>query len=312
MAMKPPLLVHGAHLERLRTDWQDEYEVHLMRDFPDLNSFLRGVGAQIEVVVSDGHGPEANLLQAMPRLRLVACFSTGHEGIDTGVLRSRGAALTTAAGVNAHDVADHALALALGAWHGLAAADDAVRSARWREGAPPRRSLRDRRAGILGFGRIGQAVAARLVPHGLEVEWHGPRSRPEVPHRYRASLLELARDSDILFVCCRAEAANRHVVDESVLAALGPQGVLVNVSRGSLVDEEALIRCLRDGRLGGAALDVFEREPADAARWAGVPRALLTPHIAGYTQEAGPAMFERLRENVRRHYANEPLLTPAW
>lgn len=310
--MKPPLLVQGAHLERLRTDWQDAYDVRLLRDFPDVESFLRGIGAEIEVVVSDGHGPDAQLLAALPRLRLVACFSTGHEGIDTTVLRSRGIALTTAAGVNAHDVADHALALALGAWHGLTAANEAIRSGRWREGAPPRRSLRGRRAGILGFGRIGQAIAARLVPHGIEVEWHGPRPKPEVPHRYRASLLDLARDSDILFVCSRADAANRHVVDETVLAALGSQGVLVNVSRGSLVDEDALIRCLRGGRLGGASLDVFEHEPTDAARWADVPRVLLTPHIAGYTQEAGPAMFERLRENVRRHFAKEPLLTPAW
>ncbi len=125
-AMRPSLLVHGGHLEKLREEWRDDYDIHLLRDYPDVTDFLRTAGADMEVIVSDGHALPPDLLAAMPRLRLVACFSTGYEGIDAAVLRSRGIALTTAAGVNAHDVADHALALMLAAWNGLIPAHAAV------------------------------------------------------------------------------------------------------------------------------------------------------------------------------------------
>jgi hydroxypyruvate reductase len=308
----PKVLIHGAHLERLRRDWAGRYEFHLLRDFADLHSFLNGVGADIEVIISDGNAIPAQLLAEMPRLRLVACFSTGYLGIDTAALRARGIALTTAAGVNAHDVADHATALALGVWHGLVLADASVRAGQWRDALQPRRSLRGRNAGIVGLGRIGSAIAARAVALGLSVEWYGPNAKLAVPYARIASLTELAARADILFVSGRATEETRHLVGERELEALGREGILVSVSRGSLVDEDALIRCLRDGRLGGAGLDVFEEEPTPPSRWLDVPGLTLSPHIGGYTREAGPAMMERLAENVRRYFAGEPLLTPAW
>ena len=306
------VLIHGPHLERLREDWKGRYEFHVLREFADARTFLDGVGQEIEVIISDGSSIPEPLLTGMGRLRLVACFSTGHAGIDAAVLRARGIALTTAAGVNAHDVADHAITLALSAWHGILRADATVRSGRWREDLRPRASLRARRAGILGLGRIGSAIAARLSALEMVVAWYGPNAKPDVPHARTRSLLELASRSDILFVSCRPTAANRHLVGERVFEALGPEGIVVNVSRGSLVDEEALIRSLRAGRLGGAALDVFADEPTPQERWRGVPNVTLTPHIAGYTREAGVAMMQLLWENVRRYFAGEPLLTPAW
>ena len=248
----------------------------------------------------------------MPALRLVACFSTGYGPIDTAVLRHRGIALTTAAGVNAHDVADHATALILASWSGLLRAHASVQGGSWRTGVPPRHSLSGRRVGILGFGRIGAALAKRMASHDVAVQWHGPHPKPEVPYARARSVVELAAESDVLAVTCRDTPENVHVIDGAVMDALGPEGLLVNVSRGSLIDEAALIARLRDGRLGGAALDVFETEPASADRWKDVPRILLSPHIAGYTVEAGPAMLSRLAENVRRYFARETLLTPAW
>jgi len=151
-----------------------------------------------------------------------------------------------------------------------------------------------------------------MAAHEMLIAWHGPNPKPDVPYPRTADIQSLAGMSDILVVASRALPENRRQVGEAELTALGPEGMLVNVSRGMLVDEDALIRCLRDGRLGAAALDVFEEEPTPAARWRGVPNVLLTPHIAGYTREAGPDMMARLAENVRRYYAREPLLTPAW
>ena len=262
--------------------------------------------------MSDGTPIPGAVLGNMPNLRLVACFSTGYEGIDTAALRARGISLTTAAGVNAHDVADHAVALMLAGWNGILESNTDLRAGRWRAARAPRRSLRGRRAGIVGFGRIGSAIAARLAPHELSIAWYGPAPKPHVPYPRTADLRSLAQASDVLFVASRATESNRHLIDALIIDSLGPQGLLVNVSRGVLVDEDALIASLKAGRLGGAALDVFEDEPTPAERWRDVPNVVLTPHIAGYTQEAGPAMMERLAENVRRHFAREPLLTPAW
>ena len=312
MIMKPRLLISESLLRRLGPEWQDVYEMHPMPGPEGVEELLAGPARLTEVIVSDGSAIPPELLQQMPALRLVACFSTGYGLIDTSVLRARGIALTTAAGVNAHDVADHATALILASWSGLLRAHSAVQSGSWRSGLPPRHSLSGRRVGILGFGRIGAALARRMAAHDVSVKWHGPHPKPDVPYDRARTVVELAAESDVLVVTCRDSPENLHVIDGVVLDALGPEGLLVNVSRGSLIDEDALIARLRDGRLGGAALDVFESEPASADRWKDIPRILLSPHIAGYTVEAGPAMLSRLAENVRRHFAAEPLLTPAW
>jgi lactate dehydrogenase-like 2-hydroxyacid dehydrogenase len=267
------------------------------------------VAAQVEVLATGGHVPNA-LIDALPCLRLVACFSTGYEGIDLAHLRARDITLTTAAGVNAHDVADHAIALLLALWHYIPAADRHVREGRWRDTLTPRRSLRGRSAGVVGFGRIGSAIARRLAAHDLKVRWYGPREKPGVDFPRVESLLALATQSDILVVASRAVPDNAGQIDSAVLAALGPEGVLINVSRGFLVDEAALLAALGSGTIAGAALDVFAHEPVDPAAWQNLPNVVLTPHLAGFTAEAGADMIGQLRENIRRHFRGERLLTP--
>lgn len=266
------------------------------------------VAASVEVLVTGGELANA-LVDALPRLRLVACFSTGYAGIDLPHLRARGIALTTAAGVNAHDVADHAIALLLALWHGLPAADARVRAGGWREGLAPRRSLRGRSAGVVGLGRIGLTIAHRLAAHELRVRWYGPREKPDVGFCRTESLLALAVQSDILIVSSLAVPENAGQIDAEVLAALGPQGILVNVSRGFLVDEAALLMALRSGGIAGAALDVFVQEPVDPEPWRDLPNVVLSPHLAGYTVEAGQDMIAQLRENVARYCRGEPLLS---
>jgi lactate dehydrogenase-like 2-hydroxyacid dehydrogenase len=269
-----------------------------------------GAREAIEVLVTGGDALDTRLVESLPKLKLVACFSTGYPGIDLAYLRSRGIALTTAAGVNAHDVADHAIALLLAWWHGVARADRLVREGRWREGLTPRPSLRGKRAGVVGLGRIGLAIAQRAEALGLAVKWWGPRAKAGAAYERAESLVALARDSDVLFVASRALPANAGQIDREVLAALGADGVLVNVSRGSLVDEPALLEALEAKAIAGAALDVFASEPPEATRWQRLDNVVLTPHIAGYTRDAGVAMFGRLKDNIRRYFAGEPLLTP--
>ena len=268
------------------------------------------IAATVEVLVVAGEPLATTFVDMLPRLRLVACFSTGYSGVDLAHLRSRGIQLTTAAGVNAHDVADHAVALLLAYWHQLIDADASLRSGDWRHNIAPRRSLRGRRVGIVGLGRIGAAVAQRLVPHEMEVRWWGPRAKPGAGVARVDTLEELATWSDALIVTSRADTASAGQIDASILAALGPSGVLVNVSRGTLVDEDALIGALRTGAIAGAALDVFAHEPPDAALWRQLGHTVLTPHLGGFTREAGEDMTYQLKENVRRHLAGEPLLTP--
>jgi phosphoglycerate dehydrogenase-like enzyme len=207
-------------------------------------------------------------------------------------------------------VADHAIALMLASWHGILAAHNTVREGQWRSALAPRASLRGKRLGIVGMGRVGAHVAARAEALGLNVRWWGPHEKPGISHPRARSLVELARDSDILVVTSRSSPANAGQINGEVLAALGPDGLLVNVSRGFLIDESALLQALERRTIGGAALDVFTQEPPDTAVWNRFGNVVLSPHIAGYTREAGAAMFAQLRENLRRHFAGEPLLTP--
>jgi len=302
----PVVLVVADFLVARQNEWNPGLGAVLYRPNDGVSPAL---AAEVEVVVSAGDLSNT-LVDALPKLKLVACFSTGYAGIDTAHLHKRGIRLTTAAGINAHDVADHALALLLSLWHRVAAGDQAVRNGSWRTPVLQRPSLRGRRAGVVGLGRIGTAIAMRLASHELDVRWWGPHDKEGCQFLRASSLHALAQWSDILVIASRASGENRHQIDSAVLAALGPQGVIVNVSRGMLIDEAALVAALREGRLGGAALDVFDQEPASPAQWAELPNLLLTPHIAGYTQEAGKDMFGQLRENLRRYFAGEPLLSP--
>ena len=307
-----PVIVAAQYLLDRQGAWNEGYDLHgpeaIAAGLPP------AVRDAAEVVVCGGSLDMA-LVDMLPALKLVACFPTGIEGVDVAALAARGIAVTNAAGVNAHDVADHAMALFLARWHSVPAADRAVRQAggwgAFRQETGARPSLRGRHAGVLGLGRIGSDIAARAAAHGMEVRWWGPRAKPDAPYERCASLQALAGWADVLFVAGRAGSDNAGQVDAAVLAALGARGMLVNISRGLLVDEPALRAALADGTLGGAALDVFVEEPTDPAAWGPLgDEVVLTPHLGGFTQEAGRDMFGQLRENLRRHFAGEPLLTP--
>ncbi|MFA7262053.1 MAG: 2-hydroxyacid dehydrogenase [Caulobacter sp.] len=308
----PVVLISHEMLLPLQAALEPSYRVLRLWEHPDRPAFLEGVGREVAAIVHAGEIKlSRDLLSEMPRLGLIACVSVGYDGVDVPWCRAHGVAVSHSQGLNADDVADHAVGAFLAAWRGIVTGDRMVREGRWTpaERMRPRPGLMGRKAGIVGLGYIGEAVARRIEPFGLAVSWWGPNPK-ESRWPMAASLLALARDSEALFVCCRGDAANRHLISGPVIEALGPRGCLVNVARGSVVDEDALVAALRDGRLGMAALDVFETEPTPAGRWADIPNAVLTPHTAGGTLESIPRMVGQTLENLRRFFHDEPLLSP--
>ncbi|CAN5890068.1 2-hydroxyacid dehydrogenase [soil metagenome] len=253
-----------------------------------------------------------DFLESLPNLKLIANVSVGYDGVDVPWCRARGIEVSHADGLNAEDVADHALGLLIGGWRNIVACDRMIRSGIWNndrmEVGP---GMKGQRVGIMGLGHIGVAVAKRVEAFGMSVAWWGPNEKPGAAWPRAESLLALAQDCDILVVACRADVSNRQAVNAAVIEAVGPKGMIVNVSRGSVIDEDALIAALKDGRLGRAGLDVFATEPTPPERWEGVPNTVLTPHSAGGTVGSLPSMIAQTFENLRRHFAGEVLLSPA-
>ena len=306
MTQRPALLIMQRHLAPLTPFLEGAYDVYRFWEGPPLEA-----AHDIQALVVAGEFPlDKHLIESLPGLKLIACFTAGYDGIDVEWCRARGLPVTHAPGVNHEDVADHAIGLILATRRQIAAGDRALRAGEW---TPDSKlitpSLNGQRLGVVGLGAIGEAVGRRAEVLRMAVRWWGPREKAANWPR-ATSLLELARDSDILVVACRADEANRGLISREVIEALGPHGLLVNVARGQLVDEAALIDALRDGRLGQAALDVFEDEPTQAARWADVPNTVLTPHTAGATTEAVQGMLMLLMQNLQAAFAGEPLKTP--
>lgn len=271
-------------------------------------------GQSVRALVAVGtEGVSKDILDALPNVGLIACGGTGVDGIDLADASRRGISVANTAGLNAEDVADLALGLLLAVWRQILPGDTMIRSDNWTNRwppMPPPRSIKGATLGIMGLGAIGMAVAKRAEAFGMIVQWTGRAPRPAEPRLFVASLVELARSSDALVLAAPLSADTAGVVNKDVLAALGADGILINIARGPVVDEDALIAALRAGTLRGAGLDVFNEEPTPASRWADVPRCVLTPHIAGATRDALQAIPGMVVENVRRFYANEPLASP--
>ena len=221
----------------------------------------------------------------------------GVDKVDLPFARSRNVRVTTTPGVLTEDVADLAVGLIIGLLRGIPASDAYVRAGSWEQGDRPlARKVSGRRFGVVGLGHIGAAIAARLAAFG-PVAYTGPQ-RKEVPYAFHADLLDLARASDVLVLACPANASTRHIVNAAVLAALGEEGYLVNVARGAVVDEGALVAALDAGRLAGAALDVFENEPHVPEALRSSSRVVLTPHMASATVETRIRMADVVLENL--------------
>lgn len=286
--------------------------LHKLWEMPDPDAFLAQSGAAIRAVATGSHLPiDGAFLDRLPNCEIVASFGVGYDHVDTAAAAARGIVVTNTPDVLTEEVADLTLGLLLMTVRRLGAAERYLRAGSWLERPfPLTDTLRDKRVGILGYGRIGKAIARRLDAFGVEIVYHGRRPQEGVPHAYVANLHEMAKAVDILVSVAPGGAATRHMIDASVLAALGPTGTLINVGRGSVVDEAALVEALEAGRLGAAGLDVFEDEPR-------VPQALiarddvvLLPHVGSATIHTRSLMARLVVDNILSWLAGKGPLTP--
>lgn len=273
--------------------------------------FMQSHAAQIRAVLTIGPiGLSAADMDTLPALSLVCALGAGYENIDVAHAKSRGIVVANGAGTNDDCVADHAFALLLGVVRGIPSLNEAVRQGVWRDRLPLRPNFSHKRLGILGLGTIGAKLAQRGRGFDLAIGYHNRRPREGVAHAYFDSPLALAEWADYLVVATPGGAATRHLVDGRVLDALGPQGYLVNIARGSVVDTQALADALRAGRIAGAALDVYESEPAPPTLLFDLPNVVITPHVAGGSPEAISASVGRFVENATRHFAGQAPVSP--
>lgn len=287
------------------------YTLHRFDEAEDREAFVAEYGPLCEAVVTNGHTSlTREQLRHLPKVGIVACSSAGFETIDDVALRERGIALTNSSVALYDDVADAALMLTLAARRHLIAADHYVRSGAWgRDGMYPLvSSVRGKHAGIVGFGRIGQAIARRFEPLGLEIGYTA-RSRKTSPHAFFPDVLSLAHWADILVAILPGGAETEGVISKEVIEALGPQGTFVNVARGTVVDERALIEALRSGSLGSAALDVYLDEPHPDPALTTLPNVTLYPHHASGTVETRDAMAQTVVDNLAAYFAGRPLVS---
>jgi lactate dehydrogenase-like 2-hydroxyacid dehydrogenase len=289
---------------------KQDYRCHDYAQAADKAQLLASAGARVRGLVQGGGTvTPASLLDALPALEIISVFGVGYDGVPTAYCRERGIKVTNTPDVLTDDVADVAVALILMTGRGFVRANRFVHAGEWlRHGPELTTKLGGRSVGILGLGRIGKAIAERVRAMHMDVAYTGRRPQ-DVPYRYVADLEALAAQVDFLVVACPGGPATRHLVNARVLAALGKKGTLINIARGSIVDEQALARALADGTLRGAGLDVFDDEPNIPASMLALDNVVLLPHVGSATRETRQAMGDLCKANLDKWFAEGAVLT---
>lgn len=310
--MKPVVLQTSPMLPMVESALLERYEVLRLDRAPDRAAFLAASGPRVDAVASSARvAVDAALLDALPRARIVAHFGVGYDNVDAAHARARGMVVTNTPDVLTDCVADLAIALMVDVARGVTAGDRYVRAGRWLKGAMPLASkVSGKRLGIVGLGRIGRAVARRAEAFDMEIRYHNRRQVPDSPYAWEKSLADLARWCDFLVVATSGGAESRGLVSAAVIEALGPRGFLVNIARGSVVDEPALVAALVDRRIAGAALDVFADEPRVPEALLALDNVVLTPHIASATTDTRAAMGQLVLDNLAAFFETGRALTP--
>jgi lactate dehydrogenase-like 2-hydroxyacid dehydrogenase len=287
------------------------FTMHRLWVAKDRSAFYTGLAGRVRAIVSSGHaGADAAMMDALPKTEIITCFGVGYDAIDITAAKLRKIAVTNTPDVLTDDVADLALGLLIDVARRISRGDRFVRSDGWLKGSLEfGTALTGKKVGIVGLGRIGRATAKRAEAFGMEILFHGRRQQPDVPYRYYADLVSLARDCDFLVLTLPGGPKTKGLISAEVLEALGPKGMLVNVARGSIVDERALVAALQAGRLGGAALDVFADEPRIPAELMTMDNVVLQPHVGSATHSTRGAMGQLVVDNLLAHFVGKPLLT---
>ena len=307
----PVVLMPGPMYPAVAQGLEGHCELIRLWEESDPDAVLAARRDEIVAVATGGGRIDGPFLDRLPAVRIVASFGVGYDRIDANAAAERGVVVTNTPGVLDDEVADTALGLLLMTVRELPQAERYLREGKWQDGHYPltRATMHGRRMGILGLGRIGQAIADRVTPFGISVAYHN-RRRKDVGYRYYPSLVEMARDVDTLMIVIPGGDSTRHLVDAEVLEALGPDGILINVSRGSVVDEQALVDALRTNTILSAGLDVFEHEPKVHPDLLTLPNAVLLPHVGSATMPTRTAMGNLVVDNLRNWLAHGTPLTP--
>ncbi len=310
--MRPEILVLVPIYAPALAALEREFAVHKLWAAKDPDALVKEVSGRVRAVVTSGSsGIESRLFEALPRLEIIGCFGTPRGTVDLALAKHRGVAVTNTPDSITDDVADLAMGLMVAVMRRIAEADRFVRAGRWLSGLlPPGSGLGGKTCGIIGLGAIGRAIAKRAEAFRMSVCYHGPRRKEGTAYPYYPDLASLAQESDCLVVACSLTPQTRGLVDARILDALGPEGYLVNIARGPIVDEQALIAALRDRRIAGAALDVFWDEPRVPEELTKMEHVVLAPHIGSTTREVREGRSAKLLANLRAHFAGEPLPTP--
>ncbi len=308
---RPDVLVVAPLMPFLMEALRRDYTVHDRVHTSDPEAFA-AVAPRIRAVVANGETQvPRELIAQLPALEVISVFGVGYDGVDVPAAHERGVPVTNTPEVLNDDVADLALGLLLAVARRIPQADQFVGADQWPKGAMPlARKLTGARLGMVGMGRIGQAIAQRALAFRMEVAYTARSPRASVGYTYHPDAAALAAEVDFLVVTIPGGVATRGMIDARVLQALGPQGYLVNVARGSVVDEPALIAALLNGTIAGAGLDVFANEPNVPEALRALPNVVLTPHIGSGTKQTREAMAQLTFDNLRAHFAGRPLLTP--
>lgn len=306
------LLLIGDVTDTMRARLAAKFTIHELADMADPLEWLLIHGAKIQYVSTNGQdGIRPEYVEAMPNLKLISCYGVGYDAIDTAQAVSRGILVTHTPNVLNAEVATTALMLMLACYRNLLADDAYVRSGKWQTdgNAPLTRTADNRTVGIVGLGRIGQAIADKLAPFNAKILYHARNEKP-VKFTYYSDLTEMARDSEVLICITPGGPSTQKLVNADVINALGPKGILINVSRGSVIDETALIAALEEGRLGAAGLDVFEQEPKVPAALRALSNVVLLPHVGSATHETRAAMGALTVDNLLQHFEQGTVISP--
>lgn len=303
----PEILIPGRMLESVERALDAHFQVHRLFLSAEPRAMVEAIAPRIRAVAAGGR-VDAALIDALPHLELIANFGVGYDNIDARHAAAKDIIVTNTPDVLTEEVADTAIGLLLMTVRELPQAERFLRAGRWLQGAYPltKATLRERKAGIVGLGRIGKAIAHRLEAFGVEVVYHNRRPQQDVAYRYYPDLMEMARDVDTLISVLPGGASTEKLIDRAVLAALGPRGVLVNIGRGTVVDEAALIEALREGTICAAGLDVFEDEPRVPAALMALDNAVLLPHVGSASIHTRDAMGQRVVDNLMAWAAGKP------
>lgn len=300
--------IPAAQLEQL----EKNYRIHKLWQAENPEAKLNEVRNNITGMVSTAFfGVTAKIIRALPNLEIISHFGVGYDSVDVKVAKEQGIIVTNTPDVLTDDTADIGIALTLAVFRRTVEGDIYVRSGQWgKKGPMPLgRSLRCKTMGIIGLGRIGQAIATRAQAFGLNIIYHGPRDK-KVSYPFFPSLEEMAAKSDILMVACPYTTDTHQLVDAKVLKALGRDGVLVNIARGKIVDEKALVDALEAGVIAGAGLDVFEKEPDVPSALCRLDNVVLQPHVGSATHETRGAMAQLVVDNLLLYFEKAEVLTP--